>query len=135
MFGFKDKPKELSHTTTIQKNNDAAKDLLTMIPNKQAREVVKNWIESENADTDYGDYRQILKKFFPGSGLLQTTNKKTGEVKMVATYVGPADDKGKKQFENYRVFSHVLAKAKGIKPPDAIKVSSELGEAFGAKQG
>tara|TARA_R100000458_G_C8249947_1_gene227110 strand:+ start:571 stop:978 length:408 start_codon:yes stop_codon:yes gene_type:complete len=135
MFGFKDKPKESSNTTTIQKNKDTAKDLLTMIPNKQAREIVKDWIESENADTDYGDYRQILKKFFPGSGLLQVTNKKTGEVKMVATYTGPADDQGKKQFRDYKAFSHMLATAKGIKPPDQITVTSELGEAFGAKQG
>tara|TARA_Y100001970_G_C13536934_1_gene510394 strand:+ start:55 stop:474 length:420 start_codon:yes stop_codon:yes gene_type:complete len=130
MFGFKDKPKSPSNTAIVKRDQEALNDLLKMVPNKKAQKILKEWVNSENKDTDYGDYRKILKQFFPGSGLLQMTNKNTGEVRQIATYTGPADEQGLKQFNDYRIFSHILAKAKGIKPVDSITVSSELGKAL-----
>ena len=125
MYGFK-------NIVESEKSEEAVKDLFNFITDRKSQEVIMNYINSKDKDTNYVNYRRILKNMFPGSGLLQMKNKNTGEIRQIGTYTGPASEEGINEFNHYRVIAQLLASAKGLKPLHSITVSSELGKAFNA---
>ena len=109
---------------TYSMNNDKFTETLTEWLKTSA-----NKDDPESYQNSYQTYRLILKKLFPGSGLIYGENKKDGTKKQVATYVGSDDEEGQKEFKMYTNVSRHLAEAKGLEVPQIV-VSKELGKIF-----
>ena len=118
---------------TDESRKKARKDLLKIINFPDGNKQLKDWLDADPHESDYASYRMILKNLFPGSGLLKGTNKKGESIRQIATYVGPATEEGQKEFESYKIIMSMLADAKGLKRPDAITVSKELGAIYGSQ--
>ena len=106
------------------------KDFLSIINDEDFRSNIEKWLDSESHESDYSTYRAILKKIFPGSGLITELNKSTGEKKYRATYTGPDTKEGQKEFEMYQALMPMLAQAKGLEIPSSIALSSELAKIY-----
>tara|TARA_Y100000768_G_scaffold159850_3_gene119468 strand:- start:858 stop:1241 length:384 start_codon:yes stop_codon:yes gene_type:complete len=106
------------------------KDFLSIINDEEFRFKIEKWLDSEPNKSDYASYRAILKKMFPGSGLITELNKDTGEKRYRATYTGPDTKEGRKEFEMYQALMPMLAQAKGLEIPSSIVLSSELAKIY-----